>query len=228
MLTLYVLLFSEEVLAFELAGFKGRVGLADSNDARDAVVGSLAVEAFAFGRDNLQLVRGEVGLDPAVEHVVSHTPLVVVACFLESTVLRTLELVTATDDDGLKVLPAALVDGGVALDNCREQTSTADDISSCRIVLVTGRSHVDENILQALELLFRYLSRDAALVDAGRERVDGLTIQHGQTLLAAFTVVADGERVADSDDHDDYDSRNSSQHNHQSSVFVDPLHLGTP
>jgi len=195
-----VLVLSEEFLLFELAGFEGHVGLLHRDDARDAVVRCLPVEGRAVGGLHLQLIRREFGFDAGVEDVVGNDPLVVVASDVQDIVLTTLELVTAPDDDCLQVLPAALVDGGVVLDNRREQLTTADDVGSVRVfaiaIRVTGGADSDEDFLEGFVLALSYLSSHLSLVEAGGQRVERLAVGLREVLLVALTLVLDRERVA--------------------------------
>jgi hypothetical protein len=221
-------LLLEQVLLVQLSALEGAVGVGDGDHTGDAVVGGHPVQSVAFGGLDLQFVRREVRLDPGVEDVVRHAPLVVRAGLVLNSILRPLELVTTADHDCLQVLPATLVDGGVVLDDCREQLSTTQHLRCIGVVAlavrVPGSGDVDQDLAQRLELAFGDLRGDLSLIDAGGQRRQRLVVQLRHALFLALALVPESEDAVDHDQRDQqYHHCDGDTYRHLDVLF-DPIH----
>lgn len=218
----------EQVLLAQLAGLESRDGIRDGNHLGDVLVGGLTVQLITTCGDYSQLIGRELILDPGVEYVISHAPLVVASSLDEDAVLRTLELVPAADNRRLQVLPATLVDVRVGLLECRDELTATErrrGVGGIAVLVDVPCGHgTNQHLLHCLELAFGDLGRNATLVEAGGEGDDRGAVQRRQTLFVPFALVARREDVAGDDQRDQADHQDGGQHDHERLVLIEPFH----
>lgn len=223
----------EEVLTRHRAGLDGVLRLLDRDEPRQVLQRVLSLEALAgLPVDGVQAVVREVVPHHPREQAAGVAPLVEVTRELLKLVLGVRDVAAAADHDRHQPLEGRGVDRRVGLVQRRDKRAAAQRRSGAgRLAVlahVAGRRHVDQDLLDGVELLLGDLRADPALVEALADLVLHASLQRDDVTLPAVAVVRDVVAPVEDAQHDAADDHDRDGRDDQPHVLLDEFHQISP